>query len=255
MRMPKTSSGAVSTGDGTACPVAPQMIVASASSTMPKPIVPISIRSKSLFSNGRSTRSMTSPMSPVTAMATGIADEERQVRRHVEGGRRVGADHDHLAVGEVDQAHGAVDDREPHRDQRVDGAEPSPPTSVWKKTCMSPRPGRSRGGMACPVRDGSAAVRRRACRGDDADRGGVDADAGLVEGEVAEQPVVLGRRIASASSSPVAPLLFFSAVKHDVRAVVGLRAVQSRLPRRAPPCRPWRTLATRRRCRCSGTAS
>jgi hypothetical protein len=48
------------------------MIVARASSTMPKPIVPISMRSKSLFSNGRSTRSMTSPMSPVTAMATGI---------------------------------------------------------------------------------------------------------------------------------------------------------------------------------------
>jgi hypothetical protein len=71
--MPNTSSGSVSTGVGTACPVAPQMIVASASSTMPKPIVPISMRSKSLFSNGRSTRSMTSPIIPVTTMATGMA--------------------------------------------------------------------------------------------------------------------------------------------------------------------------------------
>ena len=73
IRIPKTSSGAVSTGEGTAWPVAPQMIVASDSSTTPKPIVPISMRSKSLFSKGRSTRSITSPMRPVTAMATGIA--------------------------------------------------------------------------------------------------------------------------------------------------------------------------------------
>ena len=40
---------------------------------MPKPIVPISIRSKSLFSSGRSTRSMITPMTPVTTMATSMA--------------------------------------------------------------------------------------------------------------------------------------------------------------------------------------
>jgi hypothetical protein len=40
---------------------------------MPNPIVPMSIRSKSLFSSGRSTRSMKMPMSPVTASAMAIA--------------------------------------------------------------------------------------------------------------------------------------------------------------------------------------
>lgn len=40
---------------------------------MPKPMVPISIRSKSLFSSGRSTRSMTRPMAPVTTIATIMA--------------------------------------------------------------------------------------------------------------------------------------------------------------------------------------
>ena len=40
----RTSSGADLTGDGTARPVAPQMRMATASRTMPKPIVPISIR-------------------------------------------------------------------------------------------------------------------------------------------------------------------------------------------------------------------
>jgi hypothetical protein len=49
------------------------MMIASASSTMPNPIVPMSMRSKSLFSNGRSTRSMTIPTRPVTAMATARA--------------------------------------------------------------------------------------------------------------------------------------------------------------------------------------
>jgi hypothetical protein len=47
--------------------------MAAASSTVPAPIVPISIRSKSLFSSGRSTRSMSSPTTPVTAIAAGPA--------------------------------------------------------------------------------------------------------------------------------------------------------------------------------------
>ena len=47
--------------------------MAAASSTVPAPMVPISIRSKSLFSSGRSTRSMTSPTTPVTAIAAGTA--------------------------------------------------------------------------------------------------------------------------------------------------------------------------------------
>ena len=40
---------------------------------MPKRMVPISMRSKSLFSKGRSTRSMITPIRPVTARATTIA--------------------------------------------------------------------------------------------------------------------------------------------------------------------------------------
>ena len=47
--------------------------MAAASSTVPAPIVPISIRSKSLFSSGRSTRSITSPTTPVTTIAIGTA--------------------------------------------------------------------------------------------------------------------------------------------------------------------------------------
>ncbi len=47
--------------------------MAAAWSTVPAPIVPMSIRSKSLFSSGRSTRSMTRPTAPVTAIAAGTA--------------------------------------------------------------------------------------------------------------------------------------------------------------------------------------
>jgi hypothetical protein len=50
------------------------MMIATASSTMPKPIVPISMRSKSLFSKGRRhALDDDTPMSPVTAIATAIA--------------------------------------------------------------------------------------------------------------------------------------------------------------------------------------
>jgi hypothetical protein len=73
IRRPNRSSGADGTGEGTARPVAPQTAMTSASSTMPKPMVPISIRSKSRFSSGRSTRSITSPIAPVRAMATTMA--------------------------------------------------------------------------------------------------------------------------------------------------------------------------------------
>nr|BFE72932.1 hypothetical protein GCM10020092_062330 [Actinoplanes digitatis] len=73
IRTPKTSSGAPGTGEGTARPVAPQIMMISASRTMPKPMVPISMRSKSLFSSGRSTRSITRPMAPVSRIATAIA--------------------------------------------------------------------------------------------------------------------------------------------------------------------------------------
>ena len=73
MRTPPRISGAVRTGEGTPRPAEVQIKMATASSTVPAPIVPISIRSKSLFSSGRSTRSMTSPTTPVTAIATGTA--------------------------------------------------------------------------------------------------------------------------------------------------------------------------------------
>ena len=67
------SSGAVRTGEGTPRPDEDQMRIATASSTVPAPMVPMSIRSKSLFSSGRSTRSITSPTAPVTTMAAGTA--------------------------------------------------------------------------------------------------------------------------------------------------------------------------------------
>ena len=73
MRTPPTSSGAVCTGEFTPRPAEDQIRMATASSTVPAPMVPMSIRSKSLFSSGRSTRSMTRPMAPVTAMAAGTA--------------------------------------------------------------------------------------------------------------------------------------------------------------------------------------
>ncbi len=73
MRTPPRISGAVRTGDGSPAPDDDQITMATASSTVPAPIVPISIRSKSLFSSGRSTRSMTSPTAPVTTIAVGTA--------------------------------------------------------------------------------------------------------------------------------------------------------------------------------------
>ena len=72
IRTPNRSRGRTD-GERTARPVVPQIRMATACRTMPKPIVPISIRSKSLFSSGRSTRSMTRPIAAVTAMATTMA--------------------------------------------------------------------------------------------------------------------------------------------------------------------------------------
>ena len=119
-------SGAAGTGEGTARPVAPQIRMTSASSTMPKPIVPISIRSKSLFSSGRSTRSMTRPIVAGHRDRDHHGDRERQPGGQVEGGREVRADRHDVAVREVDQPHGAVDEREAQGDQGVDGAEAEP---------------------------------------------------------------------------------------------------------------------------------
>ncbi len=73
MLTPPMTSGAVWTGELTPRPDDDQMRMAAASSTVPAPIVPMSIRSKSLFSSGRSTRSMTSPTAPVTTIAAGTA--------------------------------------------------------------------------------------------------------------------------------------------------------------------------------------
>src|ERR1700722_17196012 len=123
MRTPPTSNGAVCTGELTPRPDEDQIRIAAASSTVPAPMVPMSIRSKSLFSSGRSTRSMTRPTAPVTAMAGGPAPPNGRPGRQVEGGRHVRADHQYRAMGEVDQAHGAVDQREAQRDEGVDRPE------------------------------------------------------------------------------------------------------------------------------------
>ena len=245
MRRPNRSSGAVCTGDGTARPVAPQMMMASASRTMPNPIVPISIRSKSLFSSGRSTRSMTRPISAVTTIATTIGDRERQLGRQVEGGGDVGADHHHVAVREVDQAHRAVDEGEAQRDQGVDGAEAEPADDRLEEDLhgysCAVRSARGR-----PVQVDRLGQRPRACRLDRADRGGEDADTGVVVGEVAEQALVLAwpgwrrrapcrwRRCWSSARS----------AGSGCRRRPWPRAV--RRPRRRPPCTRRRTSSTRR---------
>ena len=71
--MPAILIGDAPTGVRTARPVAPQIRVATASRTMPKPIVPMSIRSRSRCSSGRSTRSITRPMAAVRAIAISTA--------------------------------------------------------------------------------------------------------------------------------------------------------------------------------------
>ena len=220
---------AARSGPATARPgrSAPQMRMASASSTMPKPIVPISIRSKSLFSSGRSTRSMTRPISAGDHDRDHHGQRERQLGRQVEGRREVGADHHDVAVREVDQAHRAVDEGEPQRDQRVDGAEAEPADERLEEDLHAL--------LSCPSIAGSPRAARLQCVSWLA----TSLPLVMMPIEVAKMPTPVSSK-AKLPSRPVVlrgpdrvgqrlaggHVAVLQRGQQDLRAVVGLRAVQ-----------------------------
>ena len=58
----------------------------------------------------------------------------RPARRRREQDDRVRADHDQLAVGEVDEAHDPEDERDPEREQREEAAEVMASMTCWRKS-------------------------------------------------------------------------------------------------------------------------
>ena len=71
--MPPTSIGTFGIGVGTATPNEPQIRIAALWSMMPNPIVPMSMRLRSLLSRGRRMRSIPSPITAVRRTAAVMA--------------------------------------------------------------------------------------------------------------------------------------------------------------------------------------
>src|SRR5689334_11843839 len=101
--------------------------------------------------------------------------------------------------------------------------------NVWRKTCIELPEARRAGAVAAATAPDASTGGHQLSALDQPDRGGEDADAGVVEREVAEQTGVLGRADRLGELLPRRHVARLQRGEQDLRAVVGLGAVQFRL--------------------------